>query len=104
MARIESSQALVGKTVTRLNGTQAKIVSLLMGGYKMSEGSKLSARNLTKQGGKFVEIAKTDIRLLTDLGGYVKVAAEPAKPDSNKPDVSNPHCAGLHNKRGTCFC
>lgn len=87
MARIESSQALVGKTVTRANGTQAKIVSLLVGGYKMSEGPKLSARNLTKQGGKFVEIQKTDIRLLTDLGGYVKVAAEPAKPDSPKPDT-----------------
>ena len=76
MARIESSQALVGKTVTRIDGSTDKIVGLLAGGYKMAEGRKLSARNLTKVKNKFVEIEKTDIRLLEEQEGYVLVKKE----------------------------
>jgi hypothetical protein len=88
MARIESSQALVGKTVTRIDGSTDKIVGLLAGGYKMAEGRKLSARNLTKVKNKFVEIEKTDIRLLDPQEGYVLVKKEAAsdKPASDKPD------------------
>ena len=93
MARIESSQALVGKTVTRIDGSTDKIVGLLAGGYKMAEGRKLSARNLTKVKNKFVEIEKTDVRLLEEHEGYVLVkkeagAVKPAsdKPASDKPD------------------
>ena len=89
MARIESSQALVGKTVTRIDGSTDKIVGLLAGGYKMAEGRKLSARNLTKVKGKFVEIEKTDIRLLEEHEGYVLVKKEAAsgKSDDKKPSV-----------------
>ena len=88
MARIESSETLVGKLVTRLNGERVKIVDLLAGGYKMAEGRKLLARNLTKARGKFVEIEKTDIRLLDPQEGYVLVKKEAAsgKPASDKPD------------------
>ena len=87
MARIESSETLVGKLVTRLNGERVKIVDLLAGGYKMAEGRKLSARNLTKVKGKFVEIEKTDIRLLDPQDGYVLVKkdAGAVKPDDKKP-------------------
>jgi hypothetical protein len=59
----------------------------------MAEGRKLLARNLTKVKGKFVEIEKTDIRLLDPQDGYVLVkkeagAVKPAsdKPASDKPD------------------
>ena len=87
MARIESSETLVGKLVTRLNGERVKIVDLLAGGYKMAEGRKLSARNLTKVKGKFVEIEKTDIRLLDPQDGYVLVKKDSGsvKPDDKKP-------------------
>jgi len=89
MARIESSETLIGKLVTRLNGERVKIVGLLAGGYKMAEGRKLSARNLTKVKGKFVEIEKTDIRLLDPQDGYVLVKKEAGavKPDDKKPSV-----------------
>ena len=87
MARIESSQALVGKTVTRIDGSTDKIVGLLAGGYKMAEGRKLSARNLTKVKNKFVEIEKTDVRLLEEHEGYVLVKKEASsgKSDDKKP-------------------
>ena len=87
MARIESSQALVGKTVTRIDGSTDKIVGLLAGGYKMAEGRKLSARNLTKVKNKFVEIEKTDVRLLEEQEGYVLVKKEASsgKSDDKKP-------------------
>lgn len=92
MARIESSETLVGKLVTRLNGERVKIIDLLAGGYKMAEGRKLLARNLTKVRGKFVEIEKTDIRLLEEHEGYVLVKKEAAsgKPASDKPASDKP--------------
>ena len=82
MARIESSSTLVGKKVTRIDGTVSKIVDLLIGGYKMDVGSKLLARNLVKQGGKFIEIAKTDIRMLVPHEGYVTLVAGQSAPVS----------------------
>ena len=42
MARIESSETLVGKLVTRLNGERVKIVGLLAGGYKMAAPGDMS--------------------------------------------------------------
>jgi hypothetical protein len=89
MARINSSEALVGKTVTRVDGSRVKIAGTLVGGYKMAEGRKLLARNLTKANGKFIEIEKTDIRMLEEQDGYVRVkkdADKPVKP-TVKPDV-----------------
>jgi hypothetical protein len=75
MARIESSSTLIGKKVTRLDGTVSKITGLLTGGYKMETGTKLSTRNLVRQGGKFIEIVKTDIRQLVPHEGYVSLVA-----------------------------
>ena len=106
MARIESSQALVGKTVTRIDGSTDKIVGLLAGGYKMAEGRKLSARNLTKVKNKFVEIEKTDVRLLEEHEGYVLVKKEASsgksddKKPSGKPDDKKPSGKSDDKKTG----
>ena len=91
MARIESSNTLVGKSVTRVDGTVDKIVGLLTGGYKMQHGTKLSTRNLTKVKGKFVEIAKTDIRQLEPQEGYVIVKPAGAPASAPTSHVSPKH-------------
>lgn len=85
MARIESSSTLIGKKVTRLDGTVSKITGLLTGGYKMETGTKLSTRNLVRQGGKFVEIVKTDIRQLVPHEGYVSLVAGTSNPKPTQP-------------------
>lgn len=95
MARIESSSTLIGKKVTRLDGTVSKITGLLTGGYKMETGTKLSTRNLVRQGGKFIEIVKTDIRQLVPHEGYVSLVAGTSNsaPVQQTPAVVEPAAA-----------
>ena len=90
MARIESSSTLIGKKVTRLDGTVSKITGLLTGGYKMETGTKLSTRNLVRQGGRFLEIVKTDIRQLVPHEGYVSLVAGTSTPAPTQPVTATP--------------
>lgn len=75
MARIETSTNLVGKTITLLDGTKAKIENAIASGYQHDKGTKrIPTRCVVKKGSGFAEIEKMSMTLLNDTGeGYVEL-------------------------------
>ncbi|QQO90472.1 hypothetical protein pEaSNUABM5_00330 [Erwinia phage pEa_SNUABM_5] len=82
MARIETSTNLIGKTITLLDGTKAKITGAIASGYQHDKGTKrIPTRCVVKKGSGFAEIEKLPMSQLTDTGeGYVERKATAAKP------------------------
>lgn len=81
MARIETSTNLVGKSITLIDGTKAKIIDAIASGYKTDKSTKrVSTRCVVKKGSGFAEIAKLPMSQLTDTGeGYVELKAAVTK-------------------------
>lgn len=77
MARIETSTNLVGKSITLLDGTKAKIVDAIASGYKVDKRTaRVPTRCVVKKGAGFAEIERMSMTQLHDTGeGYVELKA-----------------------------
>ena len=86
MARLETSSNLVGKTITLLNGTKAKIVDAITSGYKTDKSAKrIATRCVIKKGTGYAEIERMPLTQLVDTGeGYVEIKSADSKAPAKK--------------------
>ncbi len=87
MARINTSKALVGKTVTLLDGEKVKITEAIASGYNVEGRSKrIATRCICLDGKAFKEIERLPLSELNVEDGYVTMKDAKAAKKSDKKD------------------